>query len=249
PDEQKETDMPRRIHLIINSTTIEAREGALQTNPHGVLSFNDELSEWFASMERYHTSRGDRPAWLQLYEGGPRTSIRVGRGDVVVPNWSAGIHGGIQPGRIIDIARRAPDDGLLQRFVYVISRGSSVARDLEATHREDDYEDLIRRLYSLRKGRIPRCLKFSPDAQKIFYRFQEETQERSAFKSFDAKLTTAFLKGDALFCRLCVVFHCIERLEEWHAYDITGEVAARVERLMNKFIRPHQMIFFAHVLG
>ena len=81
------------------------------------------MSEFFANLDRYRAGGkggGDRGAYLRLYNGGPYSIDRIGRGSFTVPNWSACFLGGMQPGPIQNIAKNATEDGLLQRFLYAV---------------------------------------------------------------------------------------------------------------------------------
>ena len=81
------------------------------------------MSEFFGNLDRYRSGGkggGDRGAYLRLLNGGPYTIDRIMRGSFSVPNWSACFLGGIQPGPIQKIAKDTAEDGLLQRFLYVV---------------------------------------------------------------------------------------------------------------------------------
>ena len=72
----------------MQDTTIEAAQEILKDSPDGVLLYQDELSGWFGSMDKYSGARGaakDRAFWLQAYNGGPYTVNRIGRGSRVHP--------------------------------------------------------------------------------------------------------------------------------------------------------------------
>ncbi|WP_431266836.1 DUF3987 domain-containing protein [Dankookia sp. P2] len=135
-DPAAEPVRPLRERVMIEDTTTEAISEVLRTDseatmraPAGkVLVRQDELSEFLANLDRYRASGGggDRGAYLRLYNGGAFSVDRVKRGTLTIPNWSATFLGGIQPEPIQRIAKEAADDGLLQRFMYVVP-GPSVA--------------------------------------------------------------------------------------------------------------------------
>lgn len=99
-------------------------DDAHQRPPAGkVLSRQDEMSEFVANFDRYRagvSGGGDRGAYLRSYNGGRHIVDRIGRGSFAVPNWSICLIGGIQPGPIQKIAKRAAEDGLLQRPFYCV---------------------------------------------------------------------------------------------------------------------------------
>ncbi len=122
---------PRLDRYLIEGATVEAISEVLRDDDDAtqraparkVLSRHDEMTEFFGNLDRYKAGGkggGDRGAYLRLFNGGPYTIDRIGRGAFTVPNWSACFLGGIQPGPIQRIAKDAAEDGLLQRFLYVV---------------------------------------------------------------------------------------------------------------------------------
>jgi hypothetical protein len=141
---------PRRRRYMVEGSTIEALSEVLRDDPDTkqiapagkVLVRQDEMSEWLGNLDRYRAGGkggGDRGAYLRLYNGGRYTVDRIGRGSFVIPNWSACFIGGIQPEPIQRIARDTADDGLLQRFLFVVA-----ANQLEGEDRTPDRAALDR---------------------------------------------------------------------------------------------------------
>jgi hypothetical protein len=122
-EQKAQTDAPKQTRLLLQDTTIEAAQDILKDSPNGVLCFQDELSGWFGSMDKYSNARGaakDRAFWLEAFNGAPYSVQRVGRGSVYIENLSASLIGGIQPEPIRKVADDSADDGLLQRLLPVI---------------------------------------------------------------------------------------------------------------------------------
>jgi hypothetical protein len=118
-DERKKTNIvPRQTRLRIEDTTIEAAQEVLKNSPNGVLCFQDELSGWFGSMDRYtnHSGNKDRAFWLQSFNGGSYVLNRIKRGVNLIENLSVSLLGGIQLEPIRKVAADTVDDGLLQRI-------------------------------------------------------------------------------------------------------------------------------------
>ena len=257
PKEKKAKEKkPVMTHLVVNNLTIESAEEALLSNPHGILVHNDELAEWFSSMERYYGSKAasDRPFWLQTYNGGRRRVGRIIRGHKMIRNCSVCLIGGIQPDKIREIASMFADDGLLQRLLMVILRPGQLALDAPQGNETTRYKRLIERLYGMRKQSadmvVNKKLKFDATAQQVMYRVQKANDELSQLKIVNRKLASAIGKGDGVFARLCVVFHCIEHAHEHMLpFEISGDTAARVERFVKEFVQPHQLAFFVGTLG
>jgi hypothetical protein len=156
-DPDAEPRAPRLARYLVEGSTVEALSEVLrddaeakQRAPTGkVLVRQDEMSEFFANLDRYRAGGrggGDRGAYLRLYNGGRFVMDRVLRGSFACSNWSACFLGGIQPGPIQAVAKDAADDGLLQRFLFCVpgrqEEGVDRARDRGAVRR---YEALSRR--------------------------------------------------------------------------------------------------------
>ena len=133
-DKSGETPEPRHPkldrYLVENSTTealseiLREDDDAHQRAPaRKVLCRQDEMSEFFANLDRYNAGGkggGDRGAYLRLWNGGRYSVDRIGRGSFASPNWSAAFLGGMQPEPIQKIAKNTAEDGLLQRFLYIV---------------------------------------------------------------------------------------------------------------------------------
>ena len=146
------------------------------------------------------------------------------------------------------------DDGLLQRLLTVILRPGKLPLDAPQGNETSRYKRLIERLYKMRKQSpdmvINKKLKFDATAQQVMYRIQKANDDLSQLKIVNRKLASAIGKGDGVFARLCVLFHCIEHAHEHMLpFEISGDTAARVERFVKEFVQPHQLAFFAGTLG
>jgi hypothetical protein len=258
-NEQRDAVEPANPRLIIGDTTTEAAQEAFKDSPNGILCHHDELSGFFGAMERYDGSGSDRAFWLTSYNGGVYYLDRIKRGSYSIPNLSACLLGGIQPDRIRAVAISGVDDGLLQRLIPITVRPAEMPDDTAPSRGEvERYEELIERLYEMEppagisfQGSDTVPLVLSPGAQAVLKSVVREHHGLvGALEAVNKKLSSAIGKGDGLFCRLCVVFHCIENA---HAPALAGVVtedtASRVWRFLRTFIRPHQFAFFAGLLG
>ena len=91
---------PKLDRYLVENTTMEALSEILREDDDAhqraparkVLCRHDEMSEFFANLDRYTAGGkggGDRGAYLRLYNGGPYSIDRIGRGSFASPNWSA----------------------------------------------------------------------------------------------------------------------------------------------------------------
>lgn len=224
-DPADEPKPPRLDRFMVEGTTTEALTEALRNDfqatqhaPSGkVLIRQDEMSEWVASFDKYRSGgRGsaDRGAYLRLYNGGRYTIDRVNRGTFAVPNWSACILGGIQPGPIRQIAKDAADDGLLQRFCYCVpahqARGEDRLPDAAAMAR---YAALFPTLAALRPANgiwtSAQAVVLHADAHQHRLAMLDLTEALQAMPDASDRLKSALGKWPGLWARLVLVFHLI----------------------------------------
>src|SRR5262249_17762586 len=132
--DEEQPEPPERY--IVGDATIEKLGEILSRSDRGTLAEHDELAGWIGRMERYHTAgKGastDRAFYLRAWNGGPYTIDRVKSGEILVPNLSLSIIGGIQPQRM-DELEGLTSDGLLQRFIIILMQAPQRAQDIDCT--------------------------------------------------------------------------------------------------------------------
>ena len=72
PKDEDEPPMPIGKRLLLNDATVEKVGDILsKCEPKGMLSYQDELSGWLASMDAYKGGTGgkDKGAWLEAFNG------------------------------------------------------------------------------------------------------------------------------------------------------------------------------------
>ena len=251
---------------MLQDTTIEAAQDILKDSPNGVLCFQDELSGWFGSMDKYSNARGaakDRAFWLEAFNGAPYSVHRVGRGSVYIENLSASLIGGIQPEPIRKLAHDSADDGLLQRLLPVILKPAVEGRDEEASQVVSEYASLIGRLHHLDRpvrGGVgmdfneahPKggfVLRFDERAQAYRQELERKHLELQSCESINRKLASHIGKYDGIFARLCVIWHCVEAAPGTLPRVISEGTARRAGAFLHGFLLPHAIAFYAGVLG
>lgn len=246
-------EQPILERLIVEDITVEALSEILKANPRGVLCLADELSGWFGAMDAYSgnkTGAKDRSHWLEIYNGGPRKIDRIGRGSIIVPNWSACMLGGIQPDAIRRIAANMPADGLLQRFMVVIGQsvrpGVDRVPDLPA---QDAYRDLLDQIFSIRPPQDP--IKLSVDAKAAHDEIVAFAHQMIGLRVLPAGLASHLGKWEGLAPRLMITYHIIESAytQRYPPPEIAGETAWRVRNFMMRFLFRHALAFYSDVLG
>lgn len=243
---QPQPEPPTHKRLIVSDSTVEKLGDILSKGqPRGILSYQDELSGWLASMDAYKNGGGkDRAAWLEAYNGGPRSIDRVGRGSTFVENWSACVVGGIQPEVVQAYAKTTNHDGMLQRFLLVqageAGAGMDRAPDMAA---KAAYSALMEHLAALVPSGV---VTLSEDA----HRAREALDARlvRAIRSSGNKFLAAALgKWNGAFARLLLAFHCIEMAGAGThpaASPVSGDTATRVANLLWHTLLPHAVLFY-----
>jgi putative DNA primase/helicase len=244
PVEPKRPPVRRRV---VSDLTTEALAGILVDNPDGVLVDVDELSGWFASHDAYRSHAGkDRAFWLDAYEGKSRRIDRVGRGSIYVPNLSACIIGGIQPGPMRRLAGKITDDGLVQRFnaYYMAPSRADEDRcpDLAAC---SAYRQLISALVDMPAP--AGVYTFSPEARVEHATVECLARRLKILPQVPDAMRGHLSKWPGMFARFALTFHLIETRGATRV--IPGRTAAKVARLMSEVLLPHAAKFYGELAG
>jgi len=256
---------PKLDRYLVEGATVEAisevlrdDDDAMQRAPAGkVLSRHDEMSEFFGSLDRYKAGGkggADRGAYLRLFNGGPYTIDRILRGSFSVPNWSACYLGGMQPGPIQRIAKDSAEDGLLQRFLYVVpgpqQPGRDTAPDRDAQER---YNALFPALVGLSPPLEPstdraQAVVFHVDAHQHRERVDTLARAMALLPDTSPRLKAAFGKWPGIYARLALTFHLINIADARarqvlapHTLVISEETARRAAMFMAEIVLPHLM--------
>ena len=248
---------PVAERLRIEDTTMEAAQEVCAASPNGILAIQDELSGWFGGIEKYAGGKGgakDRSFWLQSYGGGPYAVSRVGRKTSLIDNLSISMIGGIQPDAIRRVLDGSTDDGLIQRFMPVILRPSSIGMDEESPDIASDYDDLIQRLHTMAPPKSfmgERQLVFDDDAMQIRSDLERKHHAIVAqMEGYNRKLSSHVGKYDGMFPRLCIIWHCIENANLAQLPEvITFDTASRVAKFLHEFVLRHSMDFYGRIAG
>jgi hypothetical protein len=108
------------------------------------------------------------------------------------------------------------------------------------------YGDLVRHLHILAR---PQLLHFDDGAQTLRQQLEQKHLDLTALETINKKLAAHIGKYDGMFARLCVIWHCIEHVDERLPTEVTEETAQRVARFMHEFLLPHALAFYAGVLN
>lgn len=251
PKENRDGPPPPLRRVMMHDTTVEAAQSILAGSPWGVCMFQDELVGFFGAMEKYGGGgKGhDRSVWLQSYNGGGYTINRKKNeetGGIWIPNLSVNILGGIQPDAIKDVFARSIDDGLLQRFLPILLSSRNVGEDIDTEAEFNDYANLVHELHKLS---LEETLRFDPAAQAAFRKATEKHLELERIEFVYNKLATHIGKYDGILARLCLLFHCIEHIEEDDIPVLIAEKTVKnVCDFLHNFLLKHAFAFYADTL-
>jgi len=239
--------MPEVHRTHVSDITVEKLGDILQYTDRGVLVLHDELSGFFASIDRHNN--GDSSSWLTFYNGQPHQVERIGRGQTVVNNWGGTILGNIQPEPIRKIAASLTDNGLLPRFNITIAEPATKGHDEPVNPQiKDDYEALILQMYSIGTKSSP--IQFSIEAAKVWQRMQDFTQRIMKCDYHPSGFIIHLGKWEGMFGRYCLLFHIMEHAEAktFPSDEISLDVAERVETFFKKYLFTHALSFYTQHL-
>ena len=262
-EEKKMASPPRQRRLRLEDTTIEAAQVVLMDSPDGVLCLQDELSGWFGAMDKYSGARGatkDRGFWMQSFNGGSYAINRINRGAGIISNVSVSMLGGIQPEPLRKLIADAQDDGLIQRLFPIVLKPATMGKDEPRLDIVGACDDLISRLHDLQppsyhgpgnlSGYLPSVLRFDEPAQEFRGQLEQKHINLQACESINKKLAAHIGKYDGLFGRLCVIWHCIENIDQPHLPEvITIDTTRRVAKFLHEYLLPHAIAFYTDILG
>jgi hypothetical protein len=247
-----EAERLSRPRIIVRDTTIEALSEVLRDTPRGVLIATDEIVSWLGSMDAYRGKSGsrDRGEWLRLFDGGSHTIERIQRGSINIPNWGCSILTATTPVALSKLAKLLPEDGLLQRFIAIVSprqQDGVPVENIESIRGE--YEKLIERLYRLAPLPTSRVtsrgkIHMTPAAKSAFQTWRRENRrEQEGFESVDPGLAAHVAKHPSFALRLALLFHCADTLageDHADAHPENLEVTEECMRLAFRFLKRAQ---------
>jgi Protein of unknown function (DUF3987) len=197
-------------------------------------------------MEKYSSSRAagaDRGFWLQAYDGGPHAVDRIGRGETYISNLSVSLIGGIQPAKLAEL-HGLTSDGLLQRFLPVMMRSATLARDCDSGDDQDSFQSLVYKLIRAKHQRL-----FLDDgALMMMNRLRAHLHQVEQAAAGLADGLQAFVgKLPGVAGRLAVILHMAAYMaanSEDPPREVTPMTVAHVHTLIVDFLLPHAVEFY-----
>lgn len=229
---------PQPVPLKITVSDITSQKLVRQAadRPRGLLCHLDEMNSWVRKLTDKQSGE-DRSAWVVSYESEHYEMDRVGAGSIYADNLAVSIYGNIQPQVYKQNLKALSADGLLQRFIPAVLRGSKT----KLGHPIPEYltsaaawENTLRLVYAL----PVETYQLSSDAYGAFREFQawyEQAKQDERVLNAGVEYMTAFGKLEGLAGRLILIFHIIESP---FSQQVSKSIVDRVVNLIRGYVIP-----------
>jgi hypothetical protein len=225
--QEDEPEPPKATRYIVNDATVEALQEILAANPPGVALVRDELSGWFAELEKPGHD-GDRGFMLESWDGNTsRDSNRIGRGFTNCKALCVSLMGGMQPdtfrayaGAVVgsELSRTATgrDDGLIQRLQLLV--WPDTGKDWKYVDREPN-RDAINKICTIFEKlsrfdhKSPVQMRFDPEAQELFVQWLTNLEGRMKDPDLHPVFVGHLSKYRSLVPTLAGLFELTERVD------------------------------------
>lgn len=202
---------PVPLKITVSDITSQKLVRQAADRPRGLLCYLDEMNSWVRKLTD-KSSGEDRSAWVVSYESEHYEMDRVGAGSIYAENLAVSIYGNIQPQVFKANLAALSADGLLQRFIPAILRGSKTKLGQpipDYMSSAGAWENTLRLTYAL----PVQTYQLSTEAYTAFRDFQqwyESAKQDERVLDSGTEYMTAFGKLEGLAGRLILMFHVIE---------------------------------------
>jgi len=234
---------PVPLKITVSDITSQKLVRSAAERPRGLLCHLDEMNSWIRKLTDKQSGE-DRSAWVVSYESERYEMDRVGAGSIHCENLAVSIYGNIQPQVFKQNLASLAADGLLQRFIPAILRGSKTRLGNpvpEYMTSAQAWENTLRLIYAL----PPQTYKLSPDAFTAYREFQswyESAKQDERLLNASSEYMTAFGKLEGTAGRLILLMHLIENP---FAPQVDVAIVDRVVALIKGYVIPA----FRYALG
>lgn len=208
-DNSEQPQKPKKFQRILIDSTPEALSGAMELNKRGITILRDELVGWIADFGRYVKS-GEQQNMLSSWSQLPYKSNRVTSADISIPEPCINVFGGIQPGKLPDLAKDGRIvDGFLPRICFAFPDRIEAPNykhgrlSKEATER---YNNHILLLLSDQSHRA--IIELSDAAEAIYAAFYNKNAQINNSNSQPDYLNEVNAKLNIIALRIALLFHC-----------------------------------------
>ncbi|QOG06402.1 DUF3987 domain-containing protein [Aureimonas sp. OT7] len=228
---------PRIRRAVVDDVTSERLIGIFADNPHGLLRDTDELAGLFGSLGAYKkASDGDRSQLLRLFEGGSISRDRQTAGSSYAATALMGVLAGSQPERIKGLVRDLGEDGLLQRFLFVLHDGVERTGIDETPDREAAraYARTVRGLRSA-TYRFPEPIRLTPDAADAMKKAISRLDKLRHLPGAAAAFQDHVAKWGKIVPRLVLTFHAAIAFERDGRVNPEADIEAETVQMAERF--------------
>jgi hypothetical protein len=234
---------PVPLKITVSDITSQKLVRSAAERPRGLLCHLDEMNSWIRKITDKQSGE-DRSAWVVSYESEHYEMDRVGAGSIHCENLAVSIYGNIQPQVFKQNLASLAADGLLQRFIPAILRGSKTRLGYpvpEYMTSSRAWENTLRLIYAL----PPQTYQLSPDAYIAYREFQawyELAKRDERLLNSSSEYMTAFGKLEGTAGRLILLMHL---MEQPFSPEVDADIVHRVVHLVKAYIIPA----FRYALG
>lgn len=228
---------PGELELLIVDSTTEQIVKSLSCNPHGMISWQNELKGFLDAMGRY-SSGGSLGFWLNMFDCTFLKNSRVGSGTVRLEFPFVPLLTGVQPGILKEMATDDKmDSGFFGRFIFAYPDDLDKK---EETDVEPDpntlarYGQIIKNLWALPSRIFPPLdgvnewsvsrlvVKLSQEAASTYRLFKNISVRRYNAEETD-QMKTIIVKGESIALRVALILHFLEYAEAFDQDSIKNE--------------------------
>lgn len=234
---------------VIDDVTTEVQLKIHADNPRGLMRSTDELAGMLETMGAYKRGGGgDRSTMLRFFEGERISVDRVGSGSTFAECALMGVLATTQPDKLAPMVRDLQSDGLLQRFLFVLSaRTGRTSIDEEPDHAAiADYRDLIRHLASA-EYLFPSAIRIAKEAREAIDTFIGHVKALADLPGTFAAWKGHVDKWEKFSARIILTFHAAEQYSVFGEVDPSRQVPLEtVLRALSfcRFMLRHQLSFY-----
>jgi len=234
---------PVPLKITVSDITSQKLVRSAAERPRGLLCHLDEMNSWIRKLTDKQSGE-DRSAWVVSYEAERYEMDRVGAGSIHCENLAVSIYGNIQPQVFKQNLASLASDGLLQRFIPAILRGSKTRLGNpvpEYMTSAQAWENTLRLIYAL----PPQTYKLSPDAYHAYRDFQswyEGAKQDERLLNASSEYMTAFGKLEGTAGRLILLMHLMENP---FSPQVDVEIVHKVVHIVRGYVIPA----FRYALG
>lgn len=223
PSSAEPPDAPVEPRLLLYDTTLEAACKFLYDRPRGGGIFRDEMSGLLENLSRY-SGGTDRPAYLEMYNGGSYTidRVKLAGKSMRIRHFGASLWGGIQPAKLMRHLA-GEDDGLVARLPCFYPRFQP--KEMREGKRESGWVlDALTRIADLPMeideydDPCPRVLPFEKKAKRRMWDWANSRADEENFEANDM-LLGSFGKANGLVVRLAMIFEFLWWSIDWDNDD------------------------------